>query len=647
MKAVIYARYSSDNQREESIEGQLRENKAFAEKNGIEIIGTYIDRALSAKTDNRPEFRKMIDDSSKGLFDIVIVWKLDRFARNRYDSAYYKAILKKNNVKVVSATENISEGADGVLLEAILEGFAEYYSAELAEKIKRGLTENALKLRSNGVRAPIGYYVDDEKHFQIDENNAPIIKDIFMLYNDGKKVSEIVELMKSRGIKNRGNFMNYNAIFRILTNRKYIGEYKFGDILVPNAFPAIIDEGLFNAVQDRMKRNKKAPAMHRSEDDYLLTTHLFCGKCGAMMTGEIGTSHTETKYRYYKCNQAKKKKCDKKTVRKEWLENLVIDTILELITDDSVIEELAERVFRFQDLESAESILLKTQLEEVEKKLNNLAEAMAQGIFSATTKKLLDDLEAQKKTIETDIIQYQIRNPIVPKEQLLFALYNYRKLDMSVQSDRQKLIDSFVNSIYLYDDYFIITFNYKNKSKKVSLKEINSSSLTSSPPPEIKKTPTRVSFLFLVAAQRINPSKRLYRFTGFCLHKLRQAQTRRKTGVRFPFRRSLRDHLIRHGCRRATFLLAARRPPLLSASQTFSPAIGGNRLEGKAFGSRHEMEVDFRWLYLIPLRPVPYHIRNSGTRPRRTRPPSRRPPKWVRRGDIPRWGMPRSVPRYR
>ena len=236
--------------------------------------------------------------------------------------------------------------------------------------------------------------------------------------------------------------------------------------------------------------------MHRSEDDYLLTTHLFCGKCGAMMTGEIGTSHTETKYRYYKCNQAKKKKCDKKTVRKEWLEKLVIDTILELITDDSVIEELAERVYRFQDLESAESILLKAQLEEVEKKLNNLAEAMAQGIFSATTKKLLDDLEAQKKAIETDIIQYQIRNPIVPKEQLLFALYNYRKLDMSVQSDRQKLIDSFVNSIYLYDDHFIITFNYKNTSKKVSLKEINSSSLTSSTPPKTKNTPSWCVFCF-------------------------------------------------------------------------------------------------------------------------------------------------------
>ena len=496
MKAVIYARYSSDNQREESIEGQLRENKAFAEKNGIEIIGTYIDRALSAKTDNRPEFRKMIDDSSKGLFDLVIVWKLDRFARNRYDSAFYKATLKKNNVKVVSATENISEGADGVLLEAILEGFAEYYSAELAEKIKRGLTENAIKLRCNGVRAPIGYYIDGDKHFQIDEDTAPIIKDIFTLYNDGKKISEIVEIMKSRGVTNRGNFMNYNAIFRILTNRKYIGEYKFGDFVVPKGIPALIDDGLFNAVQERMKRNKKAPAMHRSEDDYILTTHLFCGKCGAMMTGEIGTSHTSTKYRYYKCNQAKKKKCGKKTVRKEWIENYVINTIFEFLSDDSAIEELAERVYRFQELESAESVMLKSQLAEVQFKLKNLTEALALGIYSDTTKQMLDDLEAQKKNIEADMIQLEIRNPIIPKEQIAFALYNYRKLDMSVQSDRQKLIDSFVNSIYLYDDYFIITFNYKNKSKKVSLKEINSSSLTSSTPPNKNTTLNWVVFLF-------------------------------------------------------------------------------------------------------------------------------------------------------
>ena len=144
MKGVIYARYSSDNQREESIEGQLRECKEYAERNDITILGTYIDRALSAKTDNRPEFQHMIKESAKGLFDVVLVWKLDRFARNRYDSARYKNLLKKNGVKVISARENISEGSEGIILEAMLEGYAEYYSAELSEKVIRGLTDNAL-----------------------------------------------------------------------------------------------------------------------------------------------------------------------------------------------------------------------------------------------------------------------------------------------------------------------------------------------------------------------------------------------------------------------------------------------------------------------------------------------------------------------
>lgn len=138
MTGVIYARYSSDNQREESIEGQLRECKAFAEKNDIQIVGTYIDRALSAKTDNRPDFQRMVKDSEKGLFDTVIVWKLDRFARNRYDSAHYKALLRKNGVKVISATEIIADTAEGILLESLLEGMAEYYSADLAEKVIRG-----------------------------------------------------------------------------------------------------------------------------------------------------------------------------------------------------------------------------------------------------------------------------------------------------------------------------------------------------------------------------------------------------------------------------------------------------------------------------------------------------------------------------
>ena len=499
MKAVIYARFSSDKQNEASIEGQLRECMQYAEYNGMQVIGNYIDRAFSAKTDHRPEFQHMIKDSYKNLFDIVLVWKLDRFSRDRYDSAHYKRILKKNGVRVISATEAISESPEGILLESLLEGCAEYYSAELAVKVRRGMTENALKAKANGIRAPFGYYIDDDDKYQIDETLAPVVKEIYSLYLEGKRVKEIAKLMNARGIKNRGYDMNYNSVFRILTNRKYIGEYKFGDILLPDAIPAIIDKDTFEDVQQRLKNNKKAPAMHRSEDDYLLTTRLFCGKCGAMMVGEIGTSHTQSKYRYYKCNQAKKHKCDKKAVKKNWIEDLVIEEILSLISNDEVIEELSDRIYEMQTEESAAVTVVKNQLSEIEKKLNNLAEAIAQGVFSSTTKKLLDDLEEQKSNLEVELFQTQINHPVLTKEQIQFALYSYRKLDLSSQEGKQQLIDGFVNSIFLYDDRFLITFNYKGQSKTVTFEQVNSSSLTAKGSPfGYTKKERRQTLLFCV-----------------------------------------------------------------------------------------------------------------------------------------------------
>ena len=487
MKAVIYARFSSEKQNEASIEGQIRECMQYAEFNNIQVVGNYIDRAQSAKTDHRPEFQYMIKDSYKNLFDTVLVWKLDRFARNRYDSAYYKNVLKKNGVRVISAKESISQGADGILLESILEGYAEYYSAELSEKVKRGMIENALKAKSNGVRAPFGYFVDEQDHYQIDEATSPIVKEIYALYLGGTKVTDIVKLLTERGVKNRGYYMKYNAVFRILTNRKYIGEYKFGDIVIPDAIPALISEEDFNAVQAKMKVNKKAPARHRSEDDYLLTTKLFCGICGAMMTGEIGTSHTSKQYRYYRCNQSKQHKCNKKTVKKDWIEDKVIDEIVFLISKDEVLEELADRVYEMQLKESNTVTVVQGQLDKVEKKLRNIAEAIAQGIFSSTTKKMLDELEEQKNNLELELFQAKLTDPILTKEQLLFAFSDLRKIDTSTKEGRQRLIDIFVNSIYLFDDRFVITFNYKGHAKTVTFDQLNSSPLTSEGSPKIGK----------------------------------------------------------------------------------------------------------------------------------------------------------------
>ena len=187
MNAVIYARYSSDSQREESIEGQLRECREYAERNNMTIVRTYIDRALSAKTADRPEFQHMIKDSVKELFEIVLVWKLDRFSRDRYDSAHYKHILKKNGVKVISAKEHISEGPEGIILEAMLEGYAEFYSAELSEKIHRGQKENALKCKNNGGNTPLGYVVGTDGVLAVDPLTALLVTEIFTRYDSGAK----------------------------------------------------------------------------------------------------------------------------------------------------------------------------------------------------------------------------------------------------------------------------------------------------------------------------------------------------------------------------------------------------------------------------------------------------------------------------
>ena len=190
MTAVIYARYSSDNQREESIEGQIRECTAYAEKNGITVIKHYIDRAFSAKTDNRPEFQQMIKDSGKKLFDVVLVWKFDRFARNRFDSANYKMILKKNGVHLISVMEPIAEGSQGILVETLLEGMAEYYSAELSEKVIRGQTENALKGKCTGGTGTIGYKIDEDKFYHLDPLTAPLVLEAFQRYDNGDKMVE-------------------------------------------------------------------------------------------------------------------------------------------------------------------------------------------------------------------------------------------------------------------------------------------------------------------------------------------------------------------------------------------------------------------------------------------------------------------------
>lgn len=475
MKAVIYARYSSDNQREESIEGQIRECTAFAEKNSITILRHYIDRAFSAKTDNRPEFQNMIKDRGKRLFDMIIVWKLDRFARNRYDSARYKATLKKNGVKVVSATEVISDGAEGIILESVLEGYAEYYSADLSEKVVRGMTENALKSKYNGGTCPIGYLIDSDQCFQLDPPTAPFVREAFQRYDEGATMTQIRDWLNEQGVKNtRGQKMTYNSVQHLLNNRRYIGEYTYRDIVVPDGIPAIVPQDLFDRVQEKLAKNKKAPARHKAEDDYLLTTKLFCGYCGAYLCGESGTSHTGNVHHYYKCVSVKKKRteCHKKSVRKEWIEDLVVSETMRMVMDDEAIEAIVSMLMDLQDRENVNLPLYEQQLREVDTAIQNLLNAIQEGILTKSTKGRLEELEATKEELETKIACEKLAKPKVSAEFMTFWLHRFRKLDVRQKSHRKMLIDTFINAIFLYDDKMVITFNYKEGTTTITFDDL-------------------------------------------------------------------------------------------------------------------------------------------------------------------------------
>ena len=476
MKAVIYARYSSDNQREESIEGQIRECTSFAEKNGITILRHYIDRAFSAKTDNRPEFQNMIKDSGKKLFDMVIVWKLDRFARNRYDSARYKSLLKKNGVKVVSATEVISEGAEGIILESVLEGYAEYYSADLAEKVVRGMTDNALKCKFNGGTIPIGYVIDDEQHFQVDPITAPYVLEVFKRYDKGATMTELRDWLNEQGVKNtRGNPITYNSIQHMLCNRRYIGEFAFRDTVIPNGIPSIVPDDLFERVQKKLEVNKKAPARHKAEDDYLLTTKIFCGYCGAYLCGESGTGRNGV-YHYYKCVSVKKKRaeCQCKPVRKVWLENLVMESIMTMMSDSRTIDAIVSTVMIMQEQESTALPMYEQQLQETNTGINNLLNAIQQGILTKSTKQRLDELEATRDDLETRIALEKLAKPRVSEEYVRFFLDRFRNLDTTKLEHRKMLIEVFLNAVYVFNDKIVISCNYKDGTKTVNFSEMES-----------------------------------------------------------------------------------------------------------------------------------------------------------------------------
>lgn len=474
MKTVIYARYSNGaNQTEQSIEGQLRECYEFAKIHNLTIVDTYIDRAISGTTDHREQLQKMIQDSDRHLFDAILMYKLDRFARNRYDSAMYKARLKKNGVKIYYAKESIPEGPEGIILESMLEGMAEYYSAELSQKIKRGMKENAYNCRATGGNTALGYRVAPDKTFVVDEAQAILVNKIYNLYDQGKNITEICDELNASGARTARNAkFNKNSLRTILQNKKYIGIYESQGICVEGGIPAIVDKELFDRVQERRKANAKAPGKYKARVDYLLSGKLYCGLCGARMTGECGTSTSKIKYYYYICSKKKvNHTCKNKRIPKDYLENLVVEETCRHILQPDIIQTIAKKcvaIAKREQYDFSELKLLQHQLSEVEHKIDNLVAAIEKGIYTSSTKSRLEDLEQAKDKLEFDIELAKIKKPDLTEEHIIFMLNQFcRETSIPMQKYNEDIIECFVHAVYFSKDRLVITYNLTNEKNEL------------------------------------------------------------------------------------------------------------------------------------------------------------------------------------
>lgn len=288
-------------------------------------------------------------------------------------------------------------------------------------------------------------------------------------------MTKIRDWLNAQGMKNtRGQPMSYNSVEHLLKNRRYIGEFRYRETVIPDGIPAIVPQDLFDRVQDKLAKNKKAPARHKAEDDYLLTTKLFCGYCGAYLCGESGTSRTGIVHHYYKCVSVKKKRtdCHKKSVRKEWIEDLVVNETMKMVMDDKAIEAIVSMLMELQDQDNVSLPLYEKQLAEADNAIQNLLNAIQQGILTKSTKGRLEELEAVKEELETRIACEKLAKPKVSAEFMTFWLHRFRKLDVRQKSHRKMLIDTFINAIFLYDDKMVITFNYKEGTATITFDDL-------------------------------------------------------------------------------------------------------------------------------------------------------------------------------
>lgn len=468
--AVIYARYSSDAQTEQSIEGQVRVCKQFAEKNELLVVDSYIDRATTGTNDNRAAFQKMLKDSKRKQWSTVIVYKLDRFARNKYESVVNRKKLSDNGVELVSAMENIPDTPEGKLFLAVIKGFNEYFSEDLKQKVNRGLKESWLKGNATGGHPPYGCVIKDKKYV-IEEAEADVIREVFRKYAQGFKAVSIAEDLKARNIRRKcGKYIDHKYVYVILHDKRYIGVVQHQGEEYYNIFPPIITKELWLQVDAINEENKIAPSRKKEIFDYILSSKLVCGKCKHKMLGESGTSRSGEIHYYYVCLSKRRGKtdCDCKAVKKQVLEDYVINATVAMLRKNSVITKIAETICKVHEKmikdDSGPQILINKR-NDAKKAADNIVKAIEQGIITDFTKDRLTTLQNEVNSLDIEINREMQKTyahlSVDEVEKYLLSKVFENPDDIKT---RKLLVNTFIREIIWYGDKLVITYNFQEEA---------------------------------------------------------------------------------------------------------------------------------------------------------------------------------------
>ncbi|MBR3431121.1 MAG: recombinase family protein [Clostridia bacterium] len=466
--AVIYARYSSHAQRDVSIDQQVKAITEYAAQRKLTIVQVYADRAISGTTDNRPEFKRMIEDAKAEAWQYVIVYSLDRFSRDRFDAITYKQILKSHGIRVLSAMENISEEPTGVILESVLEGLAQYYSMELSQKIRRGLNDNASKCMV-AASIPFGYMKGPDNKYAINPETAPIVKEIFSRVLKGENYIDIARDLNERGIRTKSKSEWNRSSFKFLTNERYMGIYIYGDVRIEGGMPAIVDPETFYAVQAEVERrqNPKGAIVKRRRTNtvYLLTGKAYCDCCKSPLVGKSGTGRHGGFYTYYACKNMLEKNCDLKRVPQEKLEWFVAGVLKKFAMDPELVDLMVDISMKAQEERnnSSEMTLLRNELKQVESSINNITKAIEMGTISQTLLDRLSDLEKRRDTLKAQIATNEHRDKLdhLSREEMVAIFQLVQEGEIENKDFQELMFRLLLNSVYVGKETIKIVLKYK------------------------------------------------------------------------------------------------------------------------------------------------------------------------------------------